>query len=129
MSDFANLFSAISERDAAQIRSQILANEFVLISVSDGDDDDDENVGALTAEIGEFDVLVVFTTEENAGTFVREMDDLFGDEEGVDGVIVEGESMLEYLPEGYGILLNPEVEEASVIDPELAAEVLSAQVD
>jgi hypothetical protein len=126
MSDFSKLFAAIDERDAAQVRSLILANEFVLISVSEGEDDDEENVGALTAEIGEFDVLVAFTSEQNAGVFVGEMGELFEDEEGVDGVVVDGEALLEYLPDGFGLLLNPEVEDASIVDPTLAAEVASS---
>ena len=121
----STLIAAINERDASQVRSLILAREFVLISVS-GEDDDDESVGALTAELGDFDVLVVFTSEQNAGVFVREMGDLFENEEEVDGVVVEGDAMLEYLPEGYGILLDPEIESACVIEPTLAAEVFAS---
>ena len=119
----ATLIAAINERDASQVRAQILAREFVLISIS-GDDDEEESVGALTAELGDFDVLVVFTSEQNAGVFVREMGELFENEEEVDGVVVEGEAMLEYLPDDYGILLNPEIESACVIEPTLAAEIL-----
>lgn len=117
------LIAAINERDASQVRSLILAREFVMISIS-GDDDDDESVGALTAELGDFEVLVVFTSEQNAGVFVREMGELFENEEEVDGVIVEGDAVLEYLPEGFGMLLNPEVESVTLIDPKLASEIL-----
>lgn len=122
-SDFSQLLAAIADRDAAKLRSLILASEFVLLSVSE-DEEDEENVGALTAEIGDFEVLVAFTSEQNAGVFVREMGDLFEDEEGVDGVVVEGEALLEYLPEGFGLLLNPEVEDASVMDPALVTEIV-----
>ena len=117
------LIAAINERDASQVRSLILAREFVMISIS-GEQEDDDNVGALTAELGDFDVLVVFTSEQNAGVFVREMGELFENEEEVDGVFVEGNAMLEYLPDGFGILLDPEVEGVCVIDPTLAAEIL-----
>ena len=124
MSDADNkLTAAINDRDASQVRSQILAREFVMISIS-GEEDNDDNVGALTAELGDFDVLVVFTSEQNAGVFVREMGELFENEEEVDGVVVEGNAMLEYLPDGFGILLDPEIESACVIDPTLAAEIL-----
>ena len=119
----ATLIAAINDRDARQVRSLMLAREFVMISMS-GDDDDDESVGALTAELGDFDVLVVFTSEQNAGVFVREMSDLFENGEDVDGVFVEGDAVLQYLPEGFGMLLNPEIESASLIDPTLAAEIL-----
>ncbi len=125
-SDFSKFLSAIEERDSAALRGLILAGEFVLLSVSSDEDDDEESVGALTAEIGDFEVIVAFTTEENAGAFVREMGELFEDEEGVDGVVVEGDALLEYLPEGFGLLLNPEIEDAAVIDPALAAEILQS---
>ena len=120
----ATLIAAINDRDADQLRSLILAREFVMISVSGNEDDDDNSVGALTAELGDFEVLVVFTSEQNAGVFVREMSDLFENEEEVDGVVVDGDAVLEYLPEGYGILLDPEIEDVSLIDPTLAAEIL-----
>ena len=119
----AALIAAINERDASQLRSLMLAREFVMISIS-GDEDDNDSVGALKAELGDFEVLVVFTSEQNAGVFVREMGELFENEEEVDGVVVEGDAVLEYLPEGFGMLLNPEIESASLIDPMLAAEIL-----
>ena len=118
----SKLIAAINERDASQVRSLILGREFVMINIS-GDDDDD-NVGALTAELGDFEVLVVFTSEQNAGVFVQEMGELFENEEEVDGVFVEGNAVLESLPEGFGVLLNPETESAIVIDPTLTAEIL-----
>jgi len=117
----SKLIAAINERDASQVRSLILGREFVMINIS-GDDDD--NVGALTAELGDFEVLVVFTSEQNAGVFVHEMGELFENEEEVDGVFVEGNAVLESLPEGFGVLLNPETESAIVIDPTLTAEIL-----
>lgn len=125
MSDaHTQLIDAVAERDAEKVRSLILAGNFVLISVSDSEDEDDEeNVGALTAEVGDFDVLVAFSSEQNAGTFVGQMGDLFEDEEEVEGVVVEGDAMLEYLPEGFGVLLDPETESACVIEPTLAAEI------
>jgi len=122
MSDSTALFDAIAERDASQVRSLISESDFFVISVSDQDGEDDE-VAAMTAEIGEFEALVAFTSEKAATTFVTEREDLFGDEEGVDGVLVEGTMLLEYLPEGFGLLLDPESEEASIIDPSLASEI------
>ena len=99
----------------------MLAGEFVLLSVSDDDDGDD--VGALTAQVGDFDVLVAFTSKEAAGVFVDAMSELFGDEEGVDGIFVEGGVLLQHLPGGHGLLIDPESENASLIDPALAADL------
>lgn len=122
MSDSTGLLDAISERDASRVRSLISEADFFVISVSDDDDENDE-VAAMTAEIGEFEAVVAFTSEKAATVFVTEREDLFGDEEGIDGVLVEGTMLLEYLPEGFGLLLDPESETASVIDPSLASEV------
>ena len=48
--DDSTLIDAINDRDADRVRSLILDREFVMISIS-GDEDDDESVGALTAVI------------------------------------------------------------------------------
>ncbi len=124
-------FPALTEaRNAEEIRKLILAGEFVLISVvdetEDGEEvDDEDSYGALTAEIDGFEALVVFTSEKIAGEFVNDQDDLFGDGEEVEGIVVEGDALLEYLPEGFGMLIDPEFEDACVIDPALATQVLA----
>lgn len=126
MSDQPNPFlDAIADRDATAIRQAMTGAEFVLISMSDGSEEDEEGSGALTAEIDGEDALVVFTTEALAGQFVKEQEDLFEDSEEVEGLVVEGEALLEYLPEGFGMLIDPEVEESAMIEPELAAKVVS----
>lgn len=126
MSDQPNpFFDAIADRDATAIRKAMTCAEFVLISMSDGSEEDEEGSGALTAEIDGEDALVVFTTEALAGQFVKEQEDLFEDSEEVEGLVVEGEALLEYLPEGFGMLIDPEVEESAMIEPELAAKVVS----
>ena len=126
MSDETNTFlDAITDRDAAAIRQEMTGAEFVLISMSDGEDDDDEGSGALTAEIDGHDALVVFTSESLAGDFVQGQEDLFEDSEEVEGLVVDGEALLDYLPEGFGMLIDPEVDEAAMIDPALAAQVVA----
>ena len=124
MADQSNAFlDAIADRDAAAIRKEMAGAEYVLISMSDGTEDEEDGSGALTAEIDGDDALVVFTSEALAGEFVKEQEDLFEDSEEVEGLVVEGEALLEYLPEGFGMLIDPEVEESAMIDPALATEV------
>ncbi|GAA4459288.1 MULTISPECIES: SseB family protein [Novipirellula] len=120
------LDAAIAERNAKEIRSILLGLDFVLINIDDEDegDGDEESMGALTAEIEDADVLVAFSSEENAGLFVGEMGDLFSEEDEVQGFVVDGETLLEFLPEGFGLLINPETEYKQIIDPELATEIL-----
>jgi hypothetical protein len=128
MSDqIANLHDAISNGNVPDIHSKILASEFILLSTSKAGEDDDDNVGALTAELEEAEVLVAFTTEENAKTFVDGMADLFSEDESVDGILVDGAAMLEYMPEGYGLLLDPELEPNSLMAPDVTAGVLALQ--
>ena len=119
--------SLTATRDAGLLRRAILAGEFVLINVSQDEEDDEEGQGALTAEIDGFEALVMFTSEELAGEFVNGQEDLFGEDEQVEGIVVEGVALLDYLPEGYGVLVDPEFEQASVLDPALVAEVLGAE--
>lgn len=114
---------AIVDRDPAAIRAEMSGAEFVLISMSDAESEEGEESGALTAEIDGHDALVVFTSEELAAKFVKDQADLFEADEEVEGLVVEGDALLEYLPDGFGMLFDPEVEEAAMIDPELAASI------
>jgi hypothetical protein len=54
---------------------------------------------------------------------VQESGDLFASDESVDGVVVDGEALLEYLPDGFGILMDPESDSAIVIEPGLLRDV------
>lgn len=117
------IHDAITDRDAGQLRALILGGEFVLLSTTKCEEDEDGNIGAITAEIEDIEVLVVFSSEQTAGHFVHESGDLFQEDEEVDGILVEGDALLDYLPEGYGILLDPESDSAIVIEPALIAEV------
>ena len=114
---------AVAERDVNQLRSLLSSGEFILLSTTKSEQEDDGNVGAVTAEVGDMEVLVVFTSEETAGQFVHDSGDLFDEDEEVDGVVVEGGALLEYLPEGFGILLDPEGDEALIIEPGIIAEL------
>ena len=55
------------------------------------------------------------------------MADLFSEDESVDGILVDGAAMLEYMPEGYGLLLDPELEPNSLMAPDVTAGVLALQ--
>ncbi|MDA8967652.1 hypothetical protein N9F76_00010 [bacterium] len=122
-----NVHDAILNGNVPDIHSKILASDFILLSTSKAGENDEENVGALTAELEEVEVLVAFTTEENAKTFVNEMADLFSEDESVDGILVDGAAMLEYMPEGYGLLLDPELDPSSLMAPDVTAGVLALQ--
>lgn len=122
----SDITAAITERDASRLSSLINSSEFIVISIAESDQQD-EAVGALTAEVGDFEVLVAFTTEEHAGEFVRAQGELFDDGEDVDGVVVEGSALLDHLPQGFGLLVDPETDVAALIEPSLAEEIKSIE--
>ncbi len=127
MADLSPFPKLVEDENIDGLRSLLLSREFVLISVSDeGEGDAEDAYGALTAEIDAgYEALVVFTSEEIAGQFVNQQEDLFEDGEEVEGIVVEGDALLEYLPEGFGMLIDPEVEKSTcIVNPVLAAKLL-----
>jgi len=115
--------TAIEAKDAAALRALILASDFILINVP-GEDDDEEGMGALTADIDDTPVLVAFSTEDHAGTFVGAMSDMFDEVDEVHGFLVEGDALLEYLPEDYGLLIDPETDDIQLIGVEIAKHIV-----
>ena len=122
-----NVHEAITNGDVPEIHSKILASEFILLSTSKAGESEEENIGALTAEVEDIEVLIAFTSEDNAKAFVNEMDNLFAEDESVDGILVNGSAMLEYMPDGYGLLLDPELKPCSLMKPDVTASVLAFQ--
>ena len=62
-----------------------------------------QKIGALTAEMGNMQVLVAFTDELTAKAFVDKMADFFEDEL-VEGIAVEGAAMPIVFPKGMILL-------------------------
>ena len=115
------LLEAVTERDAKALRSKLLERTFVVISIISGEpNDDDDEISTLRAEVGDFEALVAFTSEARASVFVEDMDDLFDEDDEVEGMFVEGNALIDLLGDGLGLLINPEDESAAVIDPDLA---------
>ncbi len=121
---YAELVAAISDQDAVAIKSLLASGEFILINVQSPEDEDDEDaIGALTAELEDQEVLVVFSSEEHAGIFVTAQSDMFDEDEEVQGFMVEGDLLMDYLPEEFGLLLNPESDDVQLIPADLADEL------
>lgn len=120
------LLEAVTDRDAQAIRTKLLEQTFVVISIINGEsENDDDEISTLRAEVGDFEALVAFTSEARAGVFVQDMDELFDEDDEVEGMFVEGDALIDLLGQGMGLLLNPEDESAAVIDPELAKQIAS----
>ena len=117
------LIDAILAQNVAEARTHFYQTEFVLIKVSDSEQEEDDHLGALTANVEDFDVLVVFTNEQFATDFVGKMGELFEEDEEIEGFFVDGDAILEYLPEEFGLLINPEHEPTAVMQPSLLAQI------
>ena len=116
-----SIHEAVAERDAGQLKSLIISCEFTILSSSV--DDEDQNVGAFIAEIDTIEALIVFSTDAIARSFVEGMKDPTGEDESIDGILIDGPSLLDYLPDDYGILLDAESENALIIEPDLIREI------
>lgn len=120
--ELSEVISVIDAGDFRRLHEWIIGKQFVLISIQDEEDNEDA-MGAITAEVDGMDVLVAFTSESLAGEFVDKRSELFDSADQVQGFIVHGDALLDYLPENYGLLLDPECEQTALIEPSLAQQI------
>lgn len=114
---------AIARHDITSVTRQLVESEFVLIHLDDRSESD-EALGALTASSGGRDYLVAFSSQKHASQFVETRSDLFESESEVGGFWVDGRTMLDYLDDELGILLNPDGDGHRQIDIDLIREIL-----
>ncbi|WP_315854547.1 SseB family protein [Aporhodopirellula rubra] len=107
----------------ASITRQLVESHFVLIHLAE-ESEADEVLGALTACSEGRDYLVVFSSQAQASQFVESRTDLFEEESEVSGFWVDGRTMLDYLDDELGILLNPDGEGHRQIGTDLVREIL-----
>ncbi|WP_404310149.1 SseB family protein [Neorhodopirellula lusitana] len=101
---------ALKRGDVAAISRQLIDHQFLLIHLADEADSSEETeiLGALTAQFEDRDYLVAFSSQERASEFVEKRSDLFADESEVGGFWVDGRTMLDYLDDELGLLMNPD---------------------
>ena len=108
------LVSAIEAEDKTAILDWIRGEQFTLVSLSN----DEESLSAMILETDEFPALVAFLSSEHAEQFVDSISDQIEGEE-VDLFEVAGEDLLEPLSSEFGLLINPESDDAVMIEPQL----------
>jgi hypothetical protein len=122
----ATLSQALERGDPAEIARFILKQDFTLLESIEHSDEDGK--AAQMVEVDDFPAMLAFTSEDRAAQFAGaapEMVEL--DEDGnVLGLVVGGESLLEHLPEGCGVLLDPESDETAVLPPTLVEQIKRA---
>ena len=108
------LVAAIEAEDKSAILDWIRGEQFTLVSLSN----DEESLSAMILETEEFPALVAFLSSEHAEQFVDSISDqIEGDE--VDLFEVAGEDLLVPLSSEFGLLINPESDDAVMIEPTL----------
>ena len=108
------LVAAIEAEDKPAILDWIRGEQFTLVSLSN----DEESLSAMILETEEFPALVAFLSSEHAEQFVDSISDQIEGEE-VDLFEVAGEDLLAPLSSEFGLLINPESDDAVMIEPTL----------
>ena len=121
------LFDAIEQGDAARVAQMMVPQSFTLLEVAD--DTSEDEYAALTAEVDDYPLLVAFTSDDCAGEFAGAMPDLFEGDGDVPGFVVVGANLLTHLPDGFGVLLNPETENCCILPPELVDDVAAKLIE
>jgi hypothetical protein len=124
----SKLADAIEQRDAVLVRQLFDTAEFVLLTVSDEEDDDEEEgANVFSTDVDGMDLLVAFTNEQAAGDFVRSMEEIYEEGDEIEGYVLDGDALLDYMPPEHGVFLNPESDDSLVIDHDLIQLVQKAE--
>jgi hypothetical protein len=124
----SKLADAIEQRDAVLVRQLFDTAEFVLLTVSDEEDDEEEEgANVFSTDVDGMDLLVAFTNEQAAGDFVRSMEEIYEEGDEIEGYVLDGDALLDYMPPEHGVFLNPESDDSLVIDHDLIQLVQKAE--
>lgn len=121
------LAGAIEKRDAVLVRQLMDKCEFVLLTMSDEEDDDDEGANVFSTDLDGMELLVAFTNEQAAGDFVHSMEEIYEEGDEIEGYVLDGHALLDYMPPEHGLYLNPESDDSLVIDHDLLSLVQKAE--
>ena len=109
-----SVVEAIEAEDKEAIMTWIRGEQFTLVSLSN----DEDSLSAMILETEEFPALVAFMSSEHAEEFVDSIADQIEGEE-VNLFEVSGEDLLTPLAKEFGLLINPESDDAVMIEPAL----------
>lgn len=113
----AGLIEAMEKEDREAIDRWIRSETFTLVALA-AEEGEEDALAALVVETEEFPAVVAFMDTESASQFVDSIaDQIEGDS--VDLFEVDGDALLRPMSEEFGLIINPESEEAIMIDPEL----------
>ena len=119
-SRFSVLAEAMSEGDKQAIDRWIRNEQFTLVALAeeDGESEEEGALSALVVETEEFPAVVAFMSSEDAQRFVDSIADKI-EGESVNLFEVDGDALLQPMSEDFGLLINPESDDAIMIEPRL----------
>ena len=113
----AGLIAAMENEDREAIDKWIRSETFTLVALA-AEEGEEDALAALVVETEEFPAVVAFLDTDSASQFVDSISDqIEGDS--VDLFEVDGDALLRPMSEEFGLIINPESEEAIMIDPDL----------
>lgn len=116
-SRLAGLIEAMEKEDREAIDRWIRSETFTLVALA-AEEGEEDALAALVVETEAFPAVVAFMDTESASQFVDSISDqIEGDS--VDLFEVDGDALLRPMSEEFGLIINPESEEAIMIDPDL----------
>lgn len=120
--DLAGLIADAAEANDASVAASIIrSSEFIILQQIDAEgqieQDEEGNFSVVLAEVDEDTAVVCFSNPQAAANFIEEIrDDIPGGRD-LPAVTLDGESLLEGLPEDCGLLVNPGDETESYFPP------------
>lgn len=116
------ILSAIEAENIDLVESAIRGGEFILFQQVDPEsgeveEDAEGNFSVVIAELEEHSAVVCFTDPDIATNFVNEVVDDLPVGQSLPSVILDGDVLLDGLPEDCGLLLNPTSDEECFFPP------------
>jgi hypothetical protein len=113
---------AAESNDAAVAESIIRSGQFILLQQIDTEsgeieEDEEGNFSVVLAEVDEDVAVVCFTNMEAVGRFTQEIAGDIPEGHELPTVILEGDDLIDGLPEDCGLLVNPGEETESYFPP------------
>ena len=117
------IYDAAEDNDIGVANKVIRSGEFILLQqISDAsgeaDEDEDGNFSVVLAEIDdEVAAVVCFSNKDSAQLFVEEIADDIPAGRELPAVVLDGDTLLDGLPEDCGLLVNPGTENECYFPP------------
>ena len=109
----------MSEGDKQAIDRWIRNEQFTLVALAEDAESEEEGaLSALVVETEEVPAVVAFMSSEDAQRFVDSIADQI-EGETVNLFEVDGDALLQPMSEDFGLLINPESDDAIMIEPGL----------